>query len=447
MDIFQPLRELEKKIGRTPRVGLIGLGKTNSALLSALLGRGYEVTVRSDAPVELAEGVRGCFSDLEYADISEDVLLFSPSVRRDSAELSDARRRGAIFSSDCELFFEGRPDGVFAVSGSDGKSTTCALAAALLSDRFGEVEPACNFGTPFVSLSENRVYAVELSSFNLQYLEPRVRRGAITNITPNHLNWHKDMQEYTEAKLKLLRGAIEPILCADDPLLLEYAEGKSFFAATSRFMSEKELSSRVDAQIYYSVAEGKVMRNGEVVMPLSDLGLSGEYNISNLLTALAITDGYRDPLKDRETVRGFRGLRHRASVFTDRSGRKYINSSIDTTPSRTCATLRSIGGRVGVILGGRGKGLPLDGLCEALRTHSSAVGLYGEEGERMLSAFAGLSVPLALFGRMEEAVDFVANACAEDVVLSPGATAYGLYRDFEERGCAFEEYVKNKTNT
>ena len=447
MDIFNLLRRTAENYRRPLSIALFGLGRTNTALLRELVARGYtDITVRCDGALPLPEGVIGKFGKDARRDLREDVMIFSPSVRREGDELIRARAEGAIFTSDCELFFDTEPERVFAVSGSDGKSTTCAMTARLLDTRYGGVRPSCNFGVPFAELPACDAYAVELSSFNLQYLSPKVLRGAVTNITPNHLNWHRDMEEYIEAKLGLLRGASEPITNADDETLRQHIRGEVYgvFSLNKGF---GELKSQIKAQVYYTADTDSVLRNGQRLIGHDGFRLPGQYNLYNLLCALALTDGHRDEDGTQCVIDEFRPLPHRATELTDGHGRRYINSSIDTTPARTCATLTALGTRVGIILGGTGKGLPLGRLTQALATYASAIGLYGEEGKRLLPSLAeATDCPIACFDRMTEAVDFVTESCSDTVLLSPASTSYGEFSDYEARGRAFENYIRLKNN-
>lgn len=204
---------------RGKKIGFFGLGKSNLDLLQTLPLERCEIILRSEGKIDRGTLPRKLLlpkildGERAFLDIREDVLFLSPSVRRDRRELSDAVARGVVFSSDAELFFENARAPIYAVTGSDGKSTTATLAEKLLLKNRNALLVG-NIGQPmFSSLSRNAdCYVAELSSFMLSYITPKVRRAAITNITPNHLDWHSSFEEYKSVKLGIFREAEEKIL-------------------------------------------------------------------------------------------------------------------------------------------------------------------------------------------------------------------------------------------
>jgi UDP-N-acetylmuramoylalanine--D-glutamate ligase len=204
------------------------------------------------------------------------------------------------------------------------------------------------------------------------------------------------------------------------------------------------MRASLSAQVYYTLENGFIKRNGERLIREEEIGIEGIYARQNLLGALALTDGYATPDGQREVARSFTALPHRCTVTVSPSGRRFIDSSIDTTPSRTAATLRSLDRRVGIILGGRGKGLSPEPLVEPLAQFAEVIGIYGEWGEELYGYLRPRlkGAVIERVDRMAEAVDIAVAGCSSDVLLSPAATSYGEFTDYRQRGEFFTEYVK-----
>ena len=226
--------------------GFFGLGKSNLAILS-LIPKDREITLRSEGRIDLSalpkrlRNARIFEGACAFDDINEDVLFLSPSVRRERDEFDKARAAGVTLCSDLELFLSEFRGISFAISGSDGKSTTATLTSLLLKEKFDRISAIGNIGIPFCHSARAPAAVLELSSFNLRYSTPHASRAAITNVTPNHLNWHSDFEEYKETKLSLLDSADEAIISADDEILSSYASGRRIFAVTSVTKSFEEL--------------------------------------------------------------------------------------------------------------------------------------------------------------------------------------------------------------
>lgn len=437
----------------TKKIGFFGLGKSNLALIKLLPIGDTPVILRSDKAINRAliphnikieaiyEGARS------LDDISEDVLILSPSVRRDRAALALAKEKGIALTSDAELFFENaNPKApIFAITGSDGKSTTATLAARLMQKRFEALALCGNIGTPMLDKAETSdAFVTELSSFQLTYARPKARRALITNITPNHLNWHKSFEEYRDAKLSLLDEADERIICADDSTLCEYGKGKSIFAIYSIKRNFHELKGSFSAEAFITIENGFIEKNGERIIGIESILRREEHNLQNLMGAIALSDGYTDLSQIQEVAKGFNGLSHRAEFIRSINGVEYINSSIDTSPLRTAATLRAMSRPCILILGGVGKGLSYDSLLCEIKKHVRTVIVMGNNREEITSKICG-TAPIIEVKNLEEAV-LVASTRAnigEAILLSPSATSYDLYSSFEERGDHFRQIVLN----
>ncbi len=489
MTVRELILQFIAAFGRAPLVSLVGFGVTNRAVYDRLCELGITPTVRQGTAVALPDGVHGIYGEDYLTGICEDILFLSPSVRRDRPPLIEAASRGVILTSECEAFFADGIDEIidisastadigasvkdplpcgdekrenatiplpcgdkkrenvtrpptYTVTGSDGKSTVTAMAAAMLG-----LSAVGNIGLPYSENEGARGYVCELSSFNLQYLTPRADACVITGITPNHLDWHRSMDEYIAAKARITERAAQVILNADDGVCLSLVRGGETLFST-RMCADRLYALGAAHAVY--IADGVILRDGEPVLPLGELSLRQEYNIRNFMAATGLAYGAARIERIREVGRSFRPLSHRCEpVHTSASGIAFLDSSIDTTPMRTAATLSGLSRSVLLLLGGRGKGLSLEPLLPAVSEFATAVAIYGEVGAGIYSALdeGGLvaRIPVSLHERFDSALDaLISLAKAGDtVLLSPAATAYGEFRSFDERGKHFADRVRS----
>ena len=450
------LRKFERDRGRKPRIGFIGLGISNRALLEDAAG--YPMTLRGSAridqlpPSKLYPELTVHTGERALEDIEEDILLLSPSVRRDAPELIRAAMRGVVFTSDAELFFLDNSEHTYAVSGSDGKSTTATMMHLLLKEKHPRAELLGNIGTPFAD-SCSDVAVAELSSFQLEYMRPRVRSAVLTPITENHLDWHADLDEYLEAKLNLFAHAGRRVCTPDTPLSALITEGCTCDVIYSARFSLSELSRHYAADHYMTLEEGYVMLDGQMLLPVSICGRREPHNIHNLMGAVGATLGDCSREHILSVAASFRGLEHRIERFLSVAGADFINSSIDTTPSRTARTLTSLDRPVRLILGGRGKRLSLVPCFEPILRYATRISLYGDAGKEYYPVLKkrGITelIECQLFERLAEATEHATtDLCEGDtVLLSPAATGYGEFRDFADRGRFFKKYILDKYKT
>lgn len=434
------------------RVGFFGIGKSNLALLDSLPLDGAEIVLRSDKRIDkeklpkklhtakIFDGARA------FDEMCEDVLFLSPSVRRDRRELLEAVARGIILSSDAELFFESIEKPLFAVTGSDGKSTTATLVSLLLCKRH-KTELVGNIGQPMLSSlkSDAEYFVAELSSFMLTYSAPKSTRGAVTNITPNHLDWHKSFEEYKNVKLSLLRNAEEAVISFDDDILREYAASTEVFGVCAMNTPYSELKGLVGAKVYVTFEKNCVFINGEPIINRDEICRREAHNVKNLLTAIAMTYGMVSISDIRSVAENFRGLHHRCELIKSSLGVDFYNSSIDSTPSRSVQTLRSLGRRCVVILGGRGKGTSYKELCPALREYAECAVITGENADDIYTDIKGVCRTV-MVDNFDDAVEFAAELgrSVGCVLLSPASTSYDAFENFEARGERFNFLIKNR---
>ncbi len=426
---------------RGSRVGFFGLGKSSAALLSHLPLKKCKITLRSDSQIRLSDIPKGVPIDRVLCgeratdEIDEDIILFSPSVRRDRPELLAARERGVIFSSDAELFFDRNSTPVLAVTGSDGKSTTATLIHLLLTAGGHRSRLIGNIGEPMIkSLDAQADYLVcELSSFMLSYLTPRVMAACITNITPNHLDWHSSFDEYKSTKLSLLNGAKRTVLSD---------EFRTGFGIISDRLTYDELIKGRSAEVFITIENGYICKNKKKLINLSDILRRERHNLKNLMMAIAMTDGMVGADEILAVARNFGGLPHRCERIFSEDGVDFIDSSIDSTPARTVQTLHSLDRPCVIILGGRGKGLDYSELVPTVKKYAEAIIITGENAEEIYKAVNG-SVQTEIIESFDEAVVY-GKSLAKNVgtlLLSPASTSYDRFKNYAERGERFKEIV------
>lgn len=440
-------------------VGFVGLGKSNIGVLEYLKKHyaNLEFILRSSSPVEFDGAIfkRCYFGKDSFNDITEDILFLSPSVRRDIPALVRAANAGVILSSDTELFFSRATSDVYAVSGSDGKSTTTYLTASLLKGSYKNVYPCGNIGeamTPHLD-DANSAHVTELSSFQLFYSKPSSRRAVITNITENHLNWHKSFEEYVEAKKNILFRADERIINYDCPVSRRLVKDFGIFAVFSKTYSEEYLKRKIAADLYITLSNGIITASSEPMLDARKIRVGGEYNVLNFMAAIAMSYGRCTKDDVVRLAESFRGLRHRCELIAEKNGVRYYDSSIDSSPKRCAATLGGFSERVTVILGGKSKGLDFSELLPALSKKTKRIILTGEcayEIKEILDSdksFSSLGIAYDLIEDFGEAVRFSVTTaeCGDSVILSPAATSYDRFKNFEERGDYFAKLIKEFT--
>lgn len=432
-------------------IGFFGVGKTTLALIN-LLKKWHpcaKITLRSEGRVDrsalpegvsprLLEGTRAF--DTPY----EELLVCSPSVRRERGELIPFLASGTRLTSDCELFFEICDKPTLAVTGSDGKSTTATLAHRILQGAGRSAALIGNIGVPMLpTVGRAESYVCELSSFNLHYLKASFKRAAVTNITPNHLNFHGTMEEYTEAKLSALRSADEPIVFDGGGVLSDFVKSAPVYAICSYTRDLRELSQSYRAEVIYTVSDGYIKRCGEKLVPISAFPSPSENLIKNFTVAAALTEGLCDTEDLIRVAREFTGLPHRAECFLKVEGKEFIDSSIDTSPARSISTITAQSRPTVVMLGGRGKGVSYAPLREALLGRARLAVLFGED-RLLIKEAIGDTVPCVSFKGFREGVEFALSVLGEGetLLLSPAATSYDEFSSFEERGNLFKKIIR-----
>ena len=427
---------IRSMIERGCRVGFFGLGRSNLSLIKSLPLKNCSVTLRSDGSIDpsILPGARIMSGKRATEDISEDILFLSPSVRRERFQ----GYPGVILSSDYELFLEENKASLFAITGSDGKSSTARLLRLLLTEAGHRATEIGNMGVPmYESIGSADIFVAELSSFMLSAALPKAKVSALTSLSPNHLDWHGDYENYKKTKIDLLKAS-EKYVISD-----ENSDVKGAYGIVSMKSSFSNLMRSYPAELYLTAEDGYILKNGERLIPLAEIKRREEHNLKNLMLATAMADGYWDRDVILRVARTFEGLSHRCEHFLSARGVDYFDSSIDTSPTRTATTLRSLNRPAVVILGGRSKGLDYSLMLRELRDYGAAAVLVGENKYDILSVIGG-ALPCYIAEDFAHATD-LGIKLARDVgalLLSPASASYDMFADYKSRGETFKKLVR-----
>lgn len=429
------------------RIDVLGIGVSNLPLITELARHGALVFAH-DRREDLGEtgkellglGVELILGEDYLRDINGEMVFKTPGLRFDVPEILAAKKRGAKILSEMELFFEVCPAHIFAVTGSDGKTTTTTLIYKMLKEQGKNVYVGGNIGTPLLTKADEMTaddYVVlELSSFQLHTMENSPERALITNITPNHLDMHKSYQEYIDAKCNIYKHQKE------GDLLVLNADNEET-AKISKTRECKTFSRRGKADVYL---EGNVIyKENEEILNIKDIKVPGMHNVENYMAAILMVGDIVDKETIRKVAREFGGVEHRIEFIRELDGVKYYNSSIDSSPNRTINTLNVFEKPVILIAGGKDKGIEYDALGPVLAEKVKTLILIGATSDKIYESLlkTGKTVPTLRPRTYEEAVMMAKNEAVEGdvVILSSASTSFDMFKNFEERGNLFKKLV------
>ena len=440
---------------RGRRVVVLGLGVSNRPLVRLLLRFGCDVTGCDRTPREkLEEEVleleqAGCtlrVGDGYLENLTADVVFRTPGMHPGNPALEQLRKSGAEVTSEMEVFFEVCPCTILAVTGSDGKTTTTTLISEMLKAAGKTVWLGGNIGTPLLPLvpqmRETDFALVELSSFQLMDMRRSPHVAVVTNLAPNHLDVHKDMREYVEAKKNIFRFQ------KSDDILVVNADNDITAGFTGA--GETRTFSRLGKAAAVTMEDGTILRRGEPVLAKSDILLPGEHNVENYMTAIAAVEGLVSDDVIRQVAKTFGGVEHRIELVRVKDGVRFYNDSIASSPSRTIAGLRSFPEPVILIAGGYDKHIPYDVLGPEICKHVKKLFLGGATGPKIRAAVEAAEEYRPEHPEITDCADFTAAvlaaaAAAEpgDVVLmSPASAAFDQFKNFMVRGAYYKKLVK-----
>ena len=432
---------------------VLGLGVSNRPLVRLLLSYGCHVTGCDRTPREKLDaevlelekmGCRLQVGDGYLDGLTADLVFRTPGMHPDIPALRQLREQGAQVTSEMEVFFGLCPCRLIAVTGSDGKTTTTTLISEMLKAAGKAVWLGGNIGTPLLPLlpqmRETDYAVVELSSFQLMDMTHSPQVAVVTNLAPNHLDVHKDMAEYVEAKKNIFRfqGASDRLILNADNEITNAFTGNGTTQAFSR-----------QGRAHVCLRDGVIYRGDTPVLAAEEILLPGVHNIENYMAAIAAVEGLVSDAEIRHVARNFGGVEHRIELVRTVNGVRYYNDSIASSPSRTIAGLKSFDRKVVLIAGGYDKHIPYDDLGPCICQKVSTLLLGGATGPQIRRAVENCSDYIPGNPEIIDCGDFTAAvrkavevAEAGDIVLmSPASAAFDQFKNFMERGNYFKKLI------
>ncbi len=440
---------------RGKKVVVLGIGVSNKPLIQMLLSWGASVTAcdkNDELTPELVSlmrmGAKFSLGEKYLDNLDCDLLIRTPSMRPDLPQIVAAKKKGAKITSEMELFFELCPCKIIGITGSDGKTTTSTLIYNLLKKEGYTVHLGGNIGTPLfpkIETIEKGQYAVvELSSFQLQTMKKSPHIAVVTNVSPNHLDIHKSMEEYIEAKKNIFLHQTKTgrlILNLDNEVTKGFTgEGRGTVVTFSKDSAEASVHLR----------DGKIYMDDTMVVDSEDILLPGMHNVENYMAAIAAVQKLVKPVTVRKVSKSFSGVEHRIEYVREVDGVKFYNDSIASSPTRARAGLYSFEQKVILIAGGYDKRIPFDAFGQDIKARVKRLYLIGATASKIkdavLRAYDGKKpLPIFIYRTLEQAVKeaYMGAEAGDIVMLSPACASFDMFKNFEERGKRYKELVKS----
>ncbi len=443
------------------KVAMCGIGVSHTQLILDFLSKGatvYACDRRSREQIgDIADtlekaGAELCLGDGYLDNLEVDIIFRTPGMNFYLPELEAARKKGIAVTSEMEVFFDLCPATVFAVTGSDGKTTTTTLIAKMLEAEGKKVFVGGNIGNPLLpeieNISADDFVVVELSSFQLISMRKSPDVAVVTNVAPNHLDVHKDMDEYVEAKKNVIlhqNAFSRTVLNRDN----EITEGFRQFVRGQSLGFSMERQVRNGAWLDNDGYLHMAYRGMDVpIMHRSEIAIIGDHNVANYLTAITAVWGYVGVDSIKKVAREFGGVEHRIEFVREAYGVKYYNDSIASSPTRTIAGLKAFDKKVHLIAGGYDKHIPFEPMVPYVIDKVEKLYLCGDTAEKIEKAvledknYNGNPEIIRVKDIAEAVEKAKQNTKAGDVVtLSPACASFDAFPNFAARGNYFKELV------
>lgn len=456
MDCKQFFKQINGK-----RIAMCGIGVSNTPLIMNFLSKGatvYACDRRSREQIgDLANQLEAAGAELRtgenYLDNLEvDIIFRTPGMNFNLPELEAARKKGIAVTSEMEVFFDLCPATIFAITGSDGKTTTSTLIAKMLEAEGKHVYLGGNIGTPLLpeieSITSEDYVVAELSSFQLISMRKSPDVAVVTNVAPNHLDVHKDMDEYVEAKKNILlhqNAFSRTVLNRDNEIT--HGFGKYVRGQSLSFSMERPLKNGAwldtDGVIHmaYRGIDAPIMHRSEIA-------ILGDHNVENYLAAISAVWGYVGMDSIRRVAREFKGVEHRIELVRELDGVKYYNDSIASSPSRTIAGLKAFDRKVLLIAGGYDKHIPFEPMVPYIIEKVKKLYLCGATADKIEKAIRSAAdyignPEIIRVANIDEAVSAAHEAAipGDIVTLSPACASFDAFPNFAARGKYYKELV------
>lgn len=440
---------------RGKNIVVLGLGVSNRPLVRLLLRYGCSVTGCDKTPrekldEELLELEKlGCKLQVgeSYLDnLSADLVFRTPGMHPGNPALESLRQTGAEVTSEMEIFFELCPCRILAVTGSDGKTTTTTLISLLLKEAGHRVYVGGNIGAPLLphvrEMRKGDFAVLELSSFQLMTMKRSAEISVVTNLSPNHLDWHTGMEEYIKAKTNIFTHG-------ENRLLILNADNEASAPLKELAGGEVEYfsSKRRDTALYDQ--DGVIFEGDRALLSSKNILLPGSHNRQNYMAAYLATRQFISPEHLASVAKSFGGVEHRLEFVREYRGIRCYNSSIDSSPSRTAAALSCFDQKVVVICGGYDKNIPFEPLAQALCKKAKKVVLTGATMMKIAGALfmceAEEKPAYYMNPDFDAAVQVALTLCEEGdvLLLSPACASFDAFPNFMARGAHFKKLIND----
>lgn len=441
---------------KNKKILILGFSTTGTAAAKYFVSKGADVYIsefedKKEKDNELIATLENQGVKLEFKGHSDEFIegsefcILSPSIPPEAEILKRLEEKNIEYFSDIEYLSKFEKEKMIVTTGTNGKTTTTALISHILSTKYNA--PYCgNIGiSPFEYMDKNvDYYSIEASSFQLHYspsLAPKI--GVFCNLTPDHILWHKTLENYFEAKAKMFRN-MDKNSCA----ILNYDDEYT-----------RKLGREIQAKVFYFSLQdrnmkncayfdsGKIYYNDEEIIDASEMQIVGPHNIQNAMCAIITAKILKMKNSEiKEAIKTFRAIEHRLEYVRTIEGTDYYNDSKATNPEASIVAINSFKNkRVVLIAGGRDKKTSLKDFINAVNEHISKVILIGEATQRFkkeLSKSGYLNIVNSK--TLEEAIDIASLDKPEVVLLSPACASFDMFENYEKRGDAFKKYVLSK---
>lgn len=445
------------------KIAFCGIGTSNLPLIELFIKYGASVTscdrrtreqLGGSADVAQKAGAKLSLGDDYLKNLDVDIVFRTPGMRYYMDELVEMRNRGVVVTSEMEVFFDLCPCKIYAITGSDGKTTTTSIIAQMLQAQGKTVHLGGNIGKPLLPEIESIGYddaaVVELSSFQLISMRKGPDVAVVTNLAPNHLDIHKDMQEYIDAKKNLVihQGAFSRVVLNKDNEITNGFEPECR-GRVLKFSRKSQLNNGAYLDENNNIVFAD---NGKktVVMNIADIKIPGMHNVENYMAAISAVWGEVSVENIVNVAKTFAGVEHRAEFVREFEGVKYYNDSIASSPTRTAlGTLSLYDFKIILIAGGYDKKIPYDGLGPVICDKVKYLILMGATAPKIKAAvlnadnYSDGNPTIIEVSNMEEAVAKAREVAkpGDLVSMSPASASFDLYKNFDQRGKHFKSIV------
>ena len=445
------------------KIAFCGIGTSNLPLIELFIKYGASVTacdrrtreqLGDSADVAQKAGAKLSLGDDYLKNLDVDIVFRTPGMRYYMDELVEMRNRGVVVTSEMEVFFDLCPCKIYAITGSDGKTTTTSIIAQMLQAQGKTVHLGGNIGKPLLPEIESIGYddaaVVELSSFQLISMRKGPDVAVVTNLAPNHLVIHKDMQEYIDAKKNLVihQGAFSRVVLNKDNEITNGFEPECR-GRVLKFSRKSQLNNGAYLDENNNIVFAD---NGKktVVMNIADIKIPGMHNVENYMAAISAVWGEVSVENIVNVAKTFAGVEHRAEFVREFEGVKYYNDSIASSPTRTAlGTLSLYDFKIILIAGGYDKKIPYDGLGPVICDKVKYLILMGATAPKIKAAvlnadnYSDGNPTIIEVSNMEEAVAKAREVAkpGDLVSMSPASASFDLYKNFDQRGKHFKSIV------